>query len=278
MNEMNMMNDTNGMNETTPSRWSRAARNAAALVSLGVLASVVLVGAQGARAFDTAPGGDAAGLPMVLPYEGFLSKDGAPVEAETTLTFSLWDGPHTDSATKLWTSSARKLTPSKGAFSVLLGDSSDSASIPIDAFRAPGLYVEVSVGEVALRPRQRVAPAAQAIIAAQALSTPYAQAAEQSVQDFTVQRDLLVKGDAAVQGTLSAALQGTLKTSWAEQCGTMNKITAACPANAQLLAGGCRAAGSDALVDSAPSDNKDGWTCYRNATGNHCAFAHCLTP
>lgn len=91
----------------------------------------------------------------------------------------------------IWSSDDRMVNLDDGRFAVVLGDANDTNPIPEDAFASSALYLEVVAESEVLSPRQRIAPAPQAVTAARAAS------------DFTVPGSLdadslVVSGDVAL--------------------------------------------------------------------------------
>ena len=112
-------------------------------------------------------GATTQGLPMVLPYQGTLAKDGMPVDGtQPNVVFKL----HTSEsgAARLWSSDSRTLDVKDGKFAVTLGDANDATSLEPHFFENAALYVSVTIDGTEMSPRQRVAPTPQAILAAKA--------------------------------------------------------------------------------------------------------------
>ena len=105
------------------------------------------------------------GLPMVLPYQGTLSKAGAPFTGTQAMQFKLYSDA---SGAAFWTSDPRSVDVVGGKFAVTLGDVNDTDKLEAQDFRHSELYVELVVDGTTLSPKQRVAPAPQALVAASA--------------------------------------------------------------------------------------------------------------
>lgn len=124
------------------------------LIGLGV------GGVMSAQAFTS--GQNHNGLPSVIPYQGTLSRDGQPFNGNKTITFALYDAASGGSV--LWSSNPRSVDVIGGKFSVTLGDASGPAIEPA-VFREQALYVAITIDGAELLPRQRIAPAPQAMVA-----------------------------------------------------------------------------------------------------------------
>lgn len=107
------------------------------------------------------------GLPMVLPYQGTLSKAGAPFTGTQVMQFKLYSDT---SGTAFWTSDPRNVEVMGGKFAVTLGDVNDADKLEAQDFRHAELSIELIVDGTALTPKQRIAPAPQAVTAAGASS------------------------------------------------------------------------------------------------------------
>ena len=171
------------------------------------------------------------GLPMVLPYQGTLSKAGAPFTGVQAMRFKLYSDA---SGAAFWTSDPRNVDVVGGKFAVTLGDANDANKLEAQDFRHAELYVELVVDGTTLSPKQRVAPAPQAISAAQAAG------------DFTIPGELNVLGDVVVEGALLRPGGGSSPPMLGSYCGatagTTGLITAPDPHNAQKTLTGYRAA------------------------------------
>ena len=131
-------------------------------------------------------------IPRVLPFEGSYTLDGQGVDGDTPMSFALYE--QGVGGAPVWTSSNRTVTVTDGRFAVALGDTHDATPIPESIFSSSALYLEVVAEGNALTPRQRLAPAPQAIAAARAST------------DFDVPDNATVGGTLGVSGksTLSA--------------------------------------------------------------------------
>ena len=129
------------------------------------------------------------GLPMVLPYQGTLSKAGAPFTGTQAMQFKLYSDA---SGAAFWTSDPRNVEVVGGKFAVTLGDANDTDKLEAQDFRHSELYVELVVDGTTLSPMQRIAPAPQAVTAAQAAG------------DFTIPGELSAD-NAKVSNTLTVA-------------------------------------------------------------------------
>lgn len=107
------------------------------------------------------------GVPRVLPFEGSYTLDGQPVNSNTPMSFSLYE--QGIGGAPIWSSSNRSVDVSDGRFAVALGDANDATPIPEDAFASSSLFLEIIAEGSALSPRQRIAPAPQALAAARAV-------------------------------------------------------------------------------------------------------------
>jgi len=149
-----------------------------------------------------------AGPDHVVPYAGVIDKNGAPFTGPVSLNFGLFNCPNgVCPTTPLWVASGAQtsfppagangvnVTSSGGQFSVLLGDTGQTA-LPSSVQQSTQLHVRIAIKAsdgswVALGGAQRVAPVARAISAEEANS-------------FTVRQNLAVAGSATVAGALSA--------------------------------------------------------------------------
>lgn len=104
-------------------------------------------------------------VPRVIPFTGQYSKAGQPHTGQVPMSFRLYDS--TTSNVALWTGSDRTVDVKDGVFSVVLGDGNDAQTIPNEVFGNAAIYLEIVVQGTALTPRQRLAPAPQAVYAAE---------------------------------------------------------------------------------------------------------------
>jgi hypothetical protein len=104
-----------------------------------------------------------------IPYQGRLELAGQPYSGTQTLSFRIWDGPDTGTATLLH---QEEQSPSiaRGAFGVVLGES----GLPDAVFTSADLYLQVGVGALTganwLAGVQRILPAAQSVRAGRAFN------------------------------------------------------------------------------------------------------------
>ena len=132
-----------------------------------LLSAALLFGGGFATVSAFSGGATTQGLPMVLPYQGTLAKDGMPVDGtQPNVIFKLHDSEA--GAVELWSSDSRTLDVKDGKFAVTLGDAHDTRQLQESFFREPALYVSINIDGTELSPRQRIAPAPQAIAAARA--------------------------------------------------------------------------------------------------------------
>ena len=131
------------------------------------------------------------GLPMVLPYQGTLSKAGAPFTGTQAMQFKLYSDT---SGAAFWTSDSRNVEVVGGKFAVTLGDANDANKLEAQDFRHSELYVELAVDGTTLNPKQRIAPAPQAVTAAQAAGD-FTIPGELRTDNATVNNALNVAGD-----------------------------------------------------------------------------------
>lgn len=118
-------------------------------------------------------------VPRVIPFAGQYSKAGQPFTGQVPMSFRLYDSTTSNSAK--WGSSDRMVDVKDGVFSVVLGDGNDANSIENELFSVPSMYLEVVVQGTALTPRQRIAPAPQAVYSAAAGSAASGSKLEQSI-------------------------------------------------------------------------------------------------
>lgn len=149
------------------------------LVASACIVALGAVGVAGVQAYTSNQTSNS--LPLVIPYQGTLSKDSQPFNGTQTMTFKLYTSP-TDGIPR-WTSNPRNVEVVGGKFAVTLGDSNDTIQqlSPAD-FRRPSIYISVTIDNAELLPRQRIAPAPQAISASQA------------AEDFSVVGDVIIGG------------------------------------------------------------------------------------
>ena len=145
------------------------------------------------------------GLPMVLPYQGTLSKAGAPFTGVQAMRFKLYSDA---SGAAFWTSDPRNVDVVGGKFAVTLGDANDTDKLEAQDFRHSELYVELVVDGTTLSPMQRIAPAPQAITAAQAAGDFHIASNVNVTDSANIGGDVVISGDLRVDGNLS-----NLKTS-----------------------------------------------------------------
>lgn len=118
------------------------------------------------------------GVPHILAYEGYLEKDGVPATAQVSLSFRIFD--RLSGGMELWpisTNVTRTLTPQQGRFAVRLGDDSNGAAdpaLPASLFSGGDAWLQVTVDNTAVMPRQRLT------------SAPYAQRAAHARRAETV--------------------------------------------------------------------------------------------
>ena len=152
------------------------AREAAILLS-----AALLFGGGFATVSAFNGGATTQGLPMVLPYQGTLAKDGMPVDGtQPNVIFKLHDSEA--GAVELWSSDSRTLDVKDGRFAVTLGDAHDTRQLQESFFREPALYVSINIDGTELSPRQRIAPTPQALAAAKAAQADQALAAAGELQ------------------------------------------------------------------------------------------------
>lgn len=104
-------------------------------------------------------------VPRVIPFTGQYSKTGQPFTGQVPMAFNLYDS--TTSNIPVWPGSARTVDVKDGVFSVVLGDGNDAQTIPNEVFGNAAIYLEIVVQGTTLTPRQRLAPAPQAVYAAE---------------------------------------------------------------------------------------------------------------
>lgn len=141
--------------------------NRARFTTTAMLAAALAAGAFGGAIFSGAVSAFEAaestedGLPYVLPYEGSFRTDGARVTGTHQMRFSIYTSP--DGGASIWGSDTRSVEVADGIFSVVLGDPNDTTPLPQTLAGEGQLWIELSVDGVTLSPRQRVAPATQAL-------------------------------------------------------------------------------------------------------------------
>ena len=176
---------------------SRALDSSRRTTRIALAASVVALAIGGVgtlNAFDLgmAPQDRSVnGLPLVLPYQGTLSKAGAPFTGTQAMQFKLYSDT---SGAAFWTSDPRDVDVVGGKFAVTLGDANDANKLEAQDFRHSELYVELVVDGTTLSPMQRIAPAPQAVTAAQAAGD-FTIPGELRTDNATVNNALNVAGD-----------------------------------------------------------------------------------
>ena len=90
-----------------------------------------------------------AGL-RVIPYQGFITSEGAPSEGSVDLTFRLYDAA--SGGVALWTET-RSVAVSQGRFSTTLGT---STPLPPGTLNATTLFLEIDVYGTSLVGRQQI--------------------------------------------------------------------------------------------------------------------------
>ena len=203
------------------------------LALFGIFMMLCAGGVVSVQAFST--GNTSDELPMVLPYQGTLSKAGAPFTGTQAMQFKLYSDA---SGAAFWTSDPRNVEVVGGKFAVTLGDANDTDKLEAQDFRHSELYVELVVDGTTLSPMQRIAPAPQAVTAAQA------QHADNGVPVGTI---TAFAGETVPPGWLlcdgrglsSAGQYGELYTSIGELWGdgTSNCVAGACDFNLPDLRG-----------------------------------------
>ncbi|MBI5493523.1 MAG: hypothetical protein HY904_00765 [Deltaproteobacteria bacterium] len=131
----------------------------------------------GVAAYARTPTSDAAVRSATLPYQGFLERDGAPVNTPTALAFELYDSP--SGGTLVWGPEVHSAVPvSAGSFSVNLGELGDMQDVALAGSR----WLQVTVDGQPLGGRQLLG------------SAPYARRGAPG-QDFRVDGDATVAGN-----------------------------------------------------------------------------------
>ena len=99
-----------------------------------------------------APSDGHAQPPKTMSFQGYLEDTDGPLEANVSMTFSLYDGPETDaSALLLWTETHPSVAVGGGIFDVVLGSAGSPLDLPFDA----QYYLGIAVGtDDELVPRQ----------------------------------------------------------------------------------------------------------------------------
>lgn len=150
-----------------------------------------------------------AAVPLKIPYQGRLTAmDGTPITGVQSFGFALYVTP--SGGTPLW-SEAHMLNVANGLYSTMLGDFSSCdaglcAGVPVSVLSGAELYLEVTVGGIALTPRQRVASVPYAV-RAQELSGGAVDATTVHASSATVDQTLAVTG--AVSAGSLATTTGT---------------------------------------------------------------------
>ncbi len=105
------------------------------------------------------------GPPRLIPYQAQLERDGEPVDGPVDLQLALFDDA--SAGTQLWQEARTGVSVRDGKLGLVLGE---ATALPAGVFDESQLWLEVTVGGVALEPRQRVLPVAQAVASLQAAS------------------------------------------------------------------------------------------------------------
>lgn len=192
-------------------RWcgpSNTSKKPALLIAF--LALALLCGVSSTVAFELGQNESSRitnGVPRVLPFEGNYTLDGQPIDGITPMTFRLFEQDL--GGTPAWSSSDRMVAVTDGRFAVALGDANDLTPIPEALFTSSSIYLEVVAEGNALSPRQRLAPAPQAVAAARAVSDfnvpdRLTVDGQSNLEDLNVRKSMTVSSDASVDGLLLA--------------------------------------------------------------------------
>lgn len=156
--------------------------------ALGAL-GLVLFGVVVARATEPTP------VPRVIHYEGYLEKDGTPVNGKVDITLRLDDGDADggNASDPPFDFVAGQVAVTGGKFSVDIDVSSSDASF---VFTKPNqVYLTATVNGVPLTGRQRIYPVPYAVRAA--------EAGDFTISGTATAKDMSVTGGLAVTGPFS---------------------------------------------------------------------------
>ena len=110
--------------------------------------------------------------PRLIPYRGYLEKDGAPVTGTVDMQFSLWIDPtSTNTSLRVWSENQYGVSVVQGNFNVALGS---MTTITLAMLQKPQLYLEITVAGSTLQGRQQI------------LTVPYARYSEGAVPVGTI--------------------------------------------------------------------------------------------
>ncbi|OGR66282.1 MAG: hypothetical protein A2X31_06045 [Elusimicrobia bacterium GWB2_63_22] len=145
-------------------------------LKLAALAACLLAAAHGVLQ---------AGAPLKINFQGRLDESGAPAEGSKSFVFKIYDV--SSGGTPVWTSATQPLTLSQGVFSASLA-AGTPAALSTGTFTG-ARYVEITVDDVVLSPRQEMVSAPYALVA-QALApdavVPQGTILAASVTDYHV--------------------------------------------------------------------------------------------
>lgn len=189
---------------------SRTLFNTGAMVIGGLIFSAAIAFADGSDATQSVVGSD-----LIMPYDGYLMVDSAPLTGVKTIKFDLYQDA--TGGTVVWTET-QTVNLYNGRFSVGLGSSTSLTSTILDAEK---LYLSMSIVEldaqgnsveIELSGRQSIEPAPYAAWSAKAADLDVAGRLD-VVGDANVGGRLDVDGDADVAGKLD--VDGALTTTGA---------------------------------------------------------------
>lgn len=186
---------------------------------------------------DVAADGNAQtdGVPRVIPYQGVLEFDGAPVSGTYAMRFTVYDG-----AAVVWTET-QNVAVYAGTFSVMLG--TVAGGVDALARRADDLTLQITLlnedgdeDDVVLAGAQRFVPVPYALWSAAASDMTVAR-------DASIGRNIDVIGTSRLRG--NATLDGTLTSSGR---GTFNNGVTVSAGGLTVAAGGATITGNTTIA------------------------------
>jgi len=220
-------------------------------------------------------------VPAGLTQQGrILDADGNPLNADVTITFTIYDDPEAaEPANALWTES-QEITMEDGYFSTRLGDDADN-EFPAGLFDGSVRYIGVQIGsDDEMRPRERIG------------SVPYAFMANDVVGDIhptsvSVNGAVVIDATGAWRGnavdrnlTTLLSIVNQPATGAAAQ---LKVAEATCAAGQRVTGGGCNTtSGGGAGIKANYPSGASTWSCScladANQTCNVTAYAVCARP
>ncbi|HAT71422.1 MAG TPA: hypothetical protein DCS63_01225, partial [Elusimicrobia bacterium] len=157
-----------------------------------------------------------AGAPLKVNFQGRLEESGEPVEGQRSFVFKIYNAA--SGGALVWTSQTENASVAGGVFSVVL-ETGNPVNLSTSVFTG-ARYIEVSVGGVALSPRQEM------------LSVPYALTAQALSSDARVSPASLDAGPLGANVMVSSIAAGAVHS---------NALTDSAVTFFKMSANGCAA-------------------------------------